>query len=220
MAFVETYLKSFSSFLLNRNQRVLLNSSSSSWNSVASGVPQGTTMLGPLLFLLYINDITHNIQSSIRLFSDDCILYRHIKSGNDRTVLQQDIHALSLWANTWLIRFNSSKCYILCMNRSKVKPAVNYFLDGQPLSLVDSHTYLGITISSDLHWQNHTSSISAKASRILNFVRHNVYGCSAEAKATAYTTLVRPHLEFSSAAWDLHLAKDVHQPECVQRRAA
>jgi len=116
--------------------------------------------------------------------------------------------------------FNSSKCYILCMNRSKVKPAVNYFLDGQPLSLVDSHTYLGVTISSDLHWQNHTSNISAKASRILNFVRRNVYGCSAEAKATAYTTLVRPLLEFSSAASDPYLAKDIHQLECVQRRAA
>jgi len=61
-------------------------------------------------------------------------------------------------------------------------------MDGQPLSLVDSHTYRGVTISSDLHWQNHTFNISAKASRILNFVRRNVYGSSAEAKATAYTT--------------------------------
>jgi len=130
---------------------------------------------------------------------------------------QQDIHTLSLWANTWLMRFNSSKYYIWCMNRSKVKPAVNYSLESQPL---DSHTYLGIAISSDLHWQNHTSNISAEASRILNFVRHNVYGCSAEAKATAYTTLVRPLLEFSAAAWDPHLAKDIHQLECVQRRAA
>jgi len=86
----------FSSFLLNRNQRVVFNGSNSSWNSVASGVPQGT-VLEPLLFFLYINDITHIIQSSIGLFADDCILYRyrHIESGNDRTVLQQDIHALS-----------------------------------------------------------------------------------------------------------------------------
>ena len=109
--------------------------------------------------------------------------------------------------------YNSSKCYILSMDRSKVKPAVNYFLE--------CHTWthiLGVTISSDLRWQNHTSNISAKASRILNFVRRNVYGCSAEARATAYTTLVRPPLEFSLAAWDPHLAKDVHQ--LVQRRAA
>ena len=118
------------------------------------------------------------------------------------------VDALSLWENTWLMSFNSSKCYILCMNRSKVKPTVNYFLDGQPLSLVDSHdTYLGITISSDWHWQNRTSSICAMASRIVNFVRRNIYGCSAEAKATAYTTLVRPLLEFSSAAWDLSFSQ-------------
>jgi len=88
------------------------------------------------------------------------------------------------------------------------------------VSYVDSHTYLGVTISSDLRWQNHTSNISANASRILNFVRRNVYGCSAEAKATAHTTLVRPLLEFSSAAWDPYLGKDVHQLERVQRRAA
>jgi len=93
-------------------------------------------------------------------------------------------------------------------------------MDGQPLSLVDSNTYLGVTISSDLRWQNNTSNIASKASRILNFVRRNVHGYSAEAKATAYTILVRPLLEFLSAAWDLHLAKDVHQLECVQRRAA
>jgi len=89
------WLKWFSSFLLSRNQRVLLSGSNSSWNSVASGVLQGT-VLGPLLFLLYSNDITHTIPSAIHLFADDCILYRRIKSGNDRTVLQQDIHALSL----------------------------------------------------------------------------------------------------------------------------
>jgi len=130
---------------------------------------------------------------------------------------QQDIHTLSLWANTWLMRFSPRKYYIWCMNRSKVKPAVNYSLESQ---LLDSHTYLGITISSDLRWQNHTSNISAKVSRILNFVRRNVYGISAEAKATAYTTLVRPFLEILSAAWDPHLAKDVHQFEHVQHRAA
>ena len=96
-------------------------------------------------------------------------------------------------------------------------PAINYFLDGQPLSFVDSLSWRYNILWHALakpHFQ-----YFCKTSRILNFVGHNVYGCSAEAKATAYTTLVRPLLEFSSAAWDPHLAKDVHQLERVQRLA-
>jgi len=96
----------FSSFLLNHYQRVVVNGSQSSWSDVISGVPQGT-VLGPLLFLLYINDITGNIQSNIRLFADDCIVYHTIRSQDDYCKLQNDISSLLRWAETWQMRFNS-----------------------------------------------------------------------------------------------------------------
>ena len=79
---------------------------------VISGVPQGS-ILGPVLFLLYINDISNNIQSSLRLFADDCVLYRVIDNHQDYQILQNDLDCLSSWADCWQLKFNVSKCYHL-----------------------------------------------------------------------------------------------------------
>jgi len=92
-------LKWISTFLTSRRQRVVVNGCQSSWLPVASGVPQGT-VLGPLLFLLYINDITCSINSEVRLFADDCIVYRTITNTLDSTILQQDIDTFQTWADT------------------------------------------------------------------------------------------------------------------------
>jgi len=97
-----------SSFFANREQRVVVNRSQSSWPPVTSGVPQGT-VLSPLLFLLYLNDITADIKSDIQLFADDYILYRTISSPHDRTILQEDINILHSWTKTWQMQFNSNK---------------------------------------------------------------------------------------------------------------
>jgi len=88
------------------------------------------------------------------------------------------------------------------------------------LSTVSSHTYLGITVSSDLKWHKHISNICLKATRTLNFVRHNTYCCSQKAKNLAYLSLVGPSLEYAAAAWDPYTAKDIQQLERVQRHAA
>src|SRR5664279_3860596 len=118
------------------------------------------------------------------------------------------------------MQFNSKKCHILSITRQKSRPTTTYTLGVETLSRVDSYPYLGVTVSSDLRWHNHISNISTKATRTLNFVRRNVYSCSPEAKALAYTSLVRPHLEYAASAWDPHLSMDIAQLESVQRRAA
>jgi hypothetical protein len=105
-----TTLNWIESFLSNRLQRVVENGSQSPWTFI-SGVPQGT-VLGPLLFLLYINDITAGIRSDVRLFADDCILYRTIHSSSDVDILQDDINKLLLWSRTWQMSSNSKKCHI------------------------------------------------------------------------------------------------------------
>src|SRR5664279_266711 len=207
------------SFLWNRSQRVVINGSQSSWLPVTSGVPQGT-VLGPLLFLLYINDIASDIKSEIRLFADDCILYRKILSGHDTAQLQDDIDRLHSWSVSWQMTFNVKKCHILSLSRKKVKPYLEYKLGPDQLSSVNSYPYLGVTISADLRWHSHIDNICTKATRTLNFIRRNIYHCSPEAKALAYTSLVRPHLEYAAAAWDPHTARDTVQLEKVQRRAA
>ena len=101
----------------HRSQCVVLDSESSSPVPVLSGVPQGT-VLGPLMFLLYINDITKDINSPLRLFADDCLLYRVINSAEGANMLQEDLNRLSEWANTWQLRFNVSKCTVIRCTRS------------------------------------------------------------------------------------------------------
>ena len=104
-------MKWIDSFLCFRQQRVVVNGIKSNWAPVLSGVPHGT-VLGPLLFSLYINDITTNIDSEIRLFADDCVCYREIIGTEDTVKLQEDIDRLGSWARKWGMRFQPVKCNI------------------------------------------------------------------------------------------------------------
>jgi len=103
--------------------------------SELSGVPQGT-VLGGLLFLLYVNDITDNISSEIRLFADDCILYRQIRMPGDCPSLQQDITRLYNWSLTWQMVFNTKKCHILSVSRKRDRPTITYTLGTEKLPVV------------------------------------------------------------------------------------
>jgi len=118
--------------------------------------------------------------------------------------------------------FNVSKCCILSIHRKRTPPTINYTLGkgNTLLNVVNSHSYLGVTASSDLRWHEHDNNVSAKATKTLNFIRRNVYCCLPDTKATAYISLVCPHLKYAAAAWDPYLVGDCKQLEKVQRRAA
>ena len=206
-------------FLHNRTQRVVLNGSKSAWSSVDSGVPQGT-VLGPLLFLVYVNDIVSDIKSEIRLFADDCILYREIKSTVDSQILQDDINSLFSWSKLWQMEFNVSKCHIMSLSRSKKHVNAIYKLGNAALSAVHSFTYLGVEITCDLRWNNHVATVVKKASNTLNFVRRNLYRCNGHVEELSYISLVRPQLEYATAAWDPYTSCNIKDIEMVQRRAA
>ena len=107
---------------------VSVNGSHSSPRPVPSGVPQGS-VLGPVLFLLYINDITEHIQSTMRLFADDSIVYREIKNIRDHALLQEDLISLCEWAETWQRNFNISKCYHLGVTNKVVPFSCNYLMN-------------------------------------------------------------------------------------------
>ena len=124
-------------WLTDRTQCVLLNGKSSTPVTVTSGVSQGT-VLGPLTFLLYINDITRSILSPLQLFADDCLLYRVIDSQNDASILQQDLDRISEWVHIWQLRFNVSKCVVIRCIRSQSPIIHNYELNNQ--LLIDIHT--------------------------------------------------------------------------------
>ena len=108
------------SWLWHRNQKVVLDGSSSPDSPVLSGVPQGT-VFGPLMFLLYVNDIGDKAspQTSIKLFADDCLLYRTIKTREDEEQLQADLNTMIEWSNTWLMSFNADKCHLLKITRHR-----------------------------------------------------------------------------------------------------
>ena len=140
-------------FLKNWKQSVVVDGKQSSLIDVESGVPQGT-VLGPLLFLLHINDLPSVVSSKVRLFADDCLIYRNIKNKEDQIALQKDLNFLENWGNTWGMRFNAAKCNIMPVSRTRDPKLFNDSLTGQVLEDVMDAKYLGVTLSNDLGGQN------------------------------------------------------------------
>ena len=200
-------------------QRVVVDGEQSGWVNVQSGVPQGT-VLGPLLFLLYINDLPLNINSQVRLFADDCVMYNTINNDNDAHTLQQDLHTLTKWQDNWQLKFNPDKCYVLKVTHTKTPKQHKYTLGSNILQETTSHTYLGVELSGDLKWTTHINKITAKANRALGFIRRNLHPCPRDLKVFAYQTIVRPHLEYCSSVWDPYTQDMVTKLESVQRRGA
>ena len=141
--------------LTTRTQKVVVDGSFSDIAHVGSGVPQGT-VLGPILFLCYTNDLSSSVSSDVRLFADDCHLYRPIKSKDAQKKLQKDLTNYESWADTWGIKFNPSKCSVLQVKRPLAKEiASDYQLKGVTLGQVTNSPYLEVSISENLEWGDH-----------------------------------------------------------------
>ena len=206
-------------FLTNRSQKVVVDGVSSTAADVVSGVPQGS-VLGPLLFLCHINDLPNRVKSQVRMFTDDCLLYRQIKSEEDHNILQNDLAELEQWAQMWGMSFNPIKCYVMTVGRGRKLSTRIYDLCDHPLEQVDKNPYLGVLLSQDKKWAPHINKICKKANGTLGFLRRNLRTCPTKLKETAYISLVRSTLEYSCTIWDPHLKKDIKAIEAVQRRAA
>eukprot|EP00745_Piridium_sociabile_P040062 TRINITY_DN76314_c0_g1_i2.p1 TRINITY_DN76314_c0_g1~~TRINITY_DN76314_c0_g1_i2.p1 ORF type:complete len:1167 (+),score=240.29 TRINITY_DN76314_c0_g1_i2:25-3525(+) len=203
-------------FLTRRTMKVVLDGEESREVPVESGVPQGT-VLGPLLFLCHINDLPATVKSNVRLFADDCLLYRQIETFSDHLTLRDDLKRLEQWATDWGMRFNPKKCCII-----SIKKETDYFysLCGEFLKSVSAIPYLGVMISDDLKWQPHINNICKKANTTLGFLRRNLRHFPKPCKRTAYIALVRSTLEYASVVWDPYYQGDIDQLERIQHRAA
>ena len=221
-----------SEFLLGRTQSVLVDGVRShtrcrtDGDPVLSGVPQGTVM-GPLLFLLYINDLPSvlNPSTSCRLFADDCLIYRSIHSMEDKVILQRDLDSLFEWGQIWGLKFNVSKCNILHLARQTQKPVRFYTLGGELIGSVTEAKYLGVTLSNNYgarssQWRPHILDTVSRANQRMGFLRRNLRGSPYRLRETAYTTLVRSSLEYCGAIWDPSAKDEIDSLEIVQRRAA
>ena len=212
-------LKWIENFLTDRTQQVVVEGQKSDVGRVTSGVPQGS-VLGPTLFLAYINDIGSDIKSTVRLFADDTALYRDIKSQSDAQILQDDLNTLEHWETTWQMSFNVEKCHLLSVTRQRNPLSTSYSLHNQQLTSVNSAKYLGVEISRDLQWTRHVNAVAAKANRTSAFAYRNLRGCPHTVHSTCFKGLVRPTLEYASPVWDPHYDKNIETLEKVQKRAA
>ena len=160
-------------FFKNRKQSVVVDGKQSSLIDVVSGVPQGT-VLGPLLFLLHINDLPSVVSSKVRFFADDCLIYRNIKTKEDQISLKKNLNLLENWGNTWGMRFNAAKCSIMRVSRTRDLKLFNYSLTGQVLEEVMDAKYLGVTLSNNLEWSKHIATMTNKANSKHSFLRRKI----------------------------------------------
>ena len=148
-------------FLDNRTQSVILNGTNSDNIAVSSGVPQGS-VLGPILFLAYINDLPEQVRSRVRLFADDTAMYLALDKQADSEILQKDLGILQNWEKLWDMSFNPSICQVIHVTLRKTPLQTKYHLHGCVLESVPSAKYLGVTITEDLKWPKHINNITKR----------------------------------------------------------
>ena len=211
----------FRAYLTDRNQYVSINNYHSSLLPVISGVPQGS-ILGPLLLLVFINDLPDCVlNSTMLLFADDVKCSLPISSQFDCFLLQNDLDVLTVWSKHWNLCFNESKCSLVRFGFQKSSSSSHiYSINSCVIQNDSQHKDLGIIVSSDLSWTNHIRYIAAKAYKILALLRRTFHNCnSVHSKKLLYISLVRSQLIYGSQVWRPHLLKDIDALEAIQRRS-
>ena len=203
-------------WLINRKQRVSINGHFSQWRVVSSGVPQGS-VLGPMLFNLFINDLELGLSSEVAKFADDTKLFRVVKAREDCEALQRDLSRLEEWASMWQMRFNVAKCKV--MHIGTKNPKYKYKLMGSELAETDQERDLGVMIDNSLKTSAQCATAIKKANAMLGVIRKGIENKSAGIIMPLYKSMVRPHLEYCVQFWSPHLKKDIIALEKVQRRA-
>jgi len=203
-------------FLSQRCQRVVIAGQHSPDLPVTSGVPQGS-VLGPILFLVYINDLPLSVSCKVSLFADDTLIYREVNSKADQNAFQADIDSLQDWADRWGMRFNASKCFVMCFNDKADPPS--YHLGATPLDCVEETTYLGVTLQSNLKFSSHITKKITKAKQVLGMLKRGLFDAPQPAKLLAYTALCRPIIEYAAVVWDPSKKEHIYNIEMVQNDA-
>lgn len=210
----------FQNYLNKRRQRVVVNGQCSSWGEVLAGVPQGS-VLGPLLFLIYINDITDTLDSQVRLFADDTMVYVYV--DNPQTSADQlnaDLSKITSWAKTWLVSFSPEKTKSMLCTQKRSPPIPDLFFDGKVLENVIHHKHLGITLQSNLKWDNHITEIITKVNKRLDIMTCLKYKLDRKTLEKMYFAFIRPIIEYGNNIWSNCNAKQTEDIEKLQKRAA
>ena len=203
-------------WLTDRRQRVVVDGEVSNWKSVLSGVPQGS-VLGPILFLIYINDLDESITSNVLKFADDTKLFRKVNTDGDKQHLQNDLDRLVKWSEKWQMLFNFGKCK--CLHTGHGNLNVNYKMGATVLGTTVKEKDLGVTISADMKVSEQSGIAASKGNQILGLIRRNITYKGKKLIIPLYKAIVRPHLEYCIQAWRPYRKKDIDTLERIQRRA-
>ena len=208
-------------YLLDRKQRVVINGCCSDWRNVCAGVPQGS-ILGPLFFIIYINDIVADINSSIKLFADDTSLYIIVDDPVDAAeTLNTDLSKIHDWSMKWLVKFNPDKTESMIVSRKSNRPLhPPLMMDNKIINMVSEHKHLGLTISNDGNWGKHVDLIIKKAFTRVNIMRKFKFILDRRTLEKIYLTFIRPLLEYGDAVWDCKTVYLTNKLESVQAEAA
>ena len=189
-------------FLSHRRQRVVVNGKFSNWSRVGSGVPQGS-VLGPVLFVIYINDLVDYCEhdSKILMFADDCKIYRHISCVDDQGRLQICLDKIVEWFSNHLLSLNVGKCKTGSYGRN---PEMHvYKINGRVLENDGKYKDLGLTFDSKLRFDLHIREKINKANSILGIIKKYFRHSSVEAKLLLYKSQVRSHMEYAGLLIEL-----------------
>jgi ribonucleases P/MRP protein subunit RPP40 len=207
------------SWLTNRKQYVSVNGAESEVETVTSGVPQGS-VLGPLLFILFINDIDDTVAmiiDIIRKFADDTKLAKTVQTQEDADKLQECLNKLFKWSQDWSMEFNVKKCKVMHIGRRN--QSFNYYINGIELAKVEKERDIGVCVNSNLKPSKHCQESASKARAVLGQISRCFHFRDKVVFLRLYKQFVRPHLEFSSSVWSPWSLADVQMLEDVQKKA-
>ena len=214
-------LKWLNSYLCERSQRVVINGQCSSVKQITAGVPQGS-VLGPLLFLLYINDIADNLQSNVSLYADDTSVYEEVDDCDACAErLNGDLETINSWAKRWAVTINPTKTKSVTFSRKQSNTRhPPLILDGIVVQEVKTHKHLGLLLSENLNWSNHIDMLLVKASKKLNMLKGLKYKLDRRTLEILYLAHVRPILEYCDVIFDNCSILLSEKLESLQRDAA
>ena len=209
-------LRWIENWLSYRRQKVSVEGEFSDWAEVKSGVPQGS-VLGPILFLVYINDIDEDILSKFGKFADDSKVAKVVNNSNDAEILKGDLATLQNWSHDWQMEFNSDKCQVMHIGKKNLNN--QYVLNNNNLKSTESERDLGILVDKSFKFSEHCNKVANSANAVIGMIKRTVTSRRKDIMVRLYKALVRPKLEYCVQAWCPYLKKDVDKLERVQARA-
>ena len=212
-------LQWIAAFMEGRRQRVLDNGSKSSWSPVKSGIPQGS-ILGPMLFVCYINDMPDVVDSPIHMFADDTKIFRQMTAQSDQVTLQKDLRQLEARTRKWQLRFNEEKCKVMHLGQYNHHYDYTITSGGKDTTMGETTNErdLGMQIDRDLKFDQQMEMVANKANKTLGLIRRSFTYLDGPTMKKIYTSLVRLILEFGNVVWAPTLKRDQQMIENVQRR--